>query len=182
MWPGRGRGAALRTMLARPRNTALLSALALAIALVVLPSAGAASTGEAKGKARLSVTRVSGLPAGAVTVGDTVKLTATVRNSGRRAARSDVKLIVPREAGAKAGRRLALKPDRHFGAHRKRSLQLRFTVPKALAPSDGDGEASWEIAACVWRHGDGSRRRCRSATRPLVVEAPPSRQPSSPAE
>ncbi len=80
-----------------------------------------------------------GLPAGAVAVGDTVKLTTTIRNSGRRSGRSDVKLIVPREAGAKTGKRLVLKPDRHFGPHRKRSLNLRFTVPTALAPNGAEG-------------------------------------------
>ncbi len=178
---GRGQGVVPRTMLARPRDTAVLPTLVLAAALTLLPaSAGAAPVSKGTGKARLSVTRVSGLPGGAVAAGDTVKATTTVRNSGRRPGRSDVKLIVPRKVGAKTGKRLALKSDRHFGPHRKRSLNLRFTVPKGLAPNGAEGEASWEIAACVRRHGDGSRLRCRSATRPLVVKTPPLPPPFKP--
>ncbi len=148
-------------------------AVAVAVPAACLGAGPAGALAAAHGKARLSVSRLGRPPAQAVTVGDRVRIPLTVRNRGRHGGRSPVKLIVPAASGARHGKRLALKPDKRFGAGTARKLGFHFPLPRKLSPGPEQERAAWDLAACVRRHGDGSPFRCRTAKRKLIVAAPP---------
>ncbi len=152
---------------------AALAAAALALLLTVAAPASAAAPKKPKGQPRITVSQITDPPATAVQVGDTVEMRVTVRNRGRKAARSGVKLIVPESKGAFKGRQLALEPRQRFPARSKRRFDLSFVVPESLTPTGDSPDASYELAACVRHFGKGSDFRCKTAKRPLTVEIPP---------
>jgi len=150
----------------------LLAAL-LALTLLFAPAASAGKDGKPKGTPRLTVSQIKGPPAHAVEVGDRVDVEVTVRNRGRRAGRSGLKLIIPDAKGSFTGEKLAIKKKRHFAGKSKRTFALHFDVPQKLAPAENDTSAAYEIAACVRHYGKGTEFRCKSAKHDLTVEIPP---------
>lgn len=159
----------------------LMAALGLAPgpALAVAgPGAGATAAAK-RGKPQLSVRKVSSPPA-AVAAGERIKLTGKLRNRGRRAGRGQMRLIIPREAGATGGAPLAKKLSRRVEPGKQRSFGFRFRVPGRLAPEPGGDGVEHALAACVRRHGQHGRYRCRELRRPLRIPAGPGPAPLPP--
>ncbi len=159
----------------RSRVTALLLTLS---ACASVAAAGAASAGAA-GTPRLSVGSVSNPPEAGVRSSERVQIEATIDNRGRKAGRSDVKLIVPTEQGSAKGRKLDLIEDKRFPEGSSRELRFRFRVGPRLRGASAPDRAL-PLAACVRRFGDGSRWRCRETKRPLVVKGQPLPPPFEP--
>jgi aminopeptidase N len=150
----------------RPSGSIYAAILALTLFALVPATANAA---KAKGKPRLNVAKLSKPPAQPVLVGEQIKLESEIRNRGRRAGRSSVKLIVPREKGASAGRKLASFPAKRFAPRSQRGFRFRFEVSQRLAPEGDALNARHDLAVCVRRHGEGSKFRCKTTKRPLTV-------------
>ena len=144
------------------------------VAILALAFAGSgAVAAKPDGQPRLKATKLSKPPAQAVLVGERVKIEGVVRNRGRKAGRSKVKLIVPERDGATRGHKLDATPVKRFPGRSQRRVRFRFDVRERLAP-DGDAlSAEHELAVCVRAHGEGSKFRCKETKRPLRVGREP---------
>lgn len=145
-----------------------------AVLVIVLPLAGAgAGAAKPDGQPRLNVVKLSRPPASKVLVGDRVKLEAEVRNAGRKAGRSKVKLIVPERKGATKGRKLDSFPVKRFAPKSVSGFRFDFEVDQRLAPPEGALSTEHRLAVCVRAHGEGSKFRCKETKRPLRVGIEP---------
>jgi hypothetical protein len=147
--------------------------LATLVALIPILAAPAAVGSKPEGKPRLNVVKLNKPPAGETLVGERVKIEGDVRNQGRRAGRSTVKLIVPSAKGSAKGRKLDKTAVKRFGPRSTRTLSFSFEVDERLAPQGNSPRAEHELALCVRRHGEGTKFRCRSTKRPLTVGLKP---------
>jgi aminopeptidase N len=143
------------------------------VGVALVASAMPAVAQGARSKPRLKVGALSKPPAREVLKGERISLDARIRNSGKRAGRSPVKLIIPDEPGSIRGRKLDLVPKRRFKRKGTREVRLRFEIDGRLVPAKSEPRAEHPLAGCVRRRGTGSPWRCKEAKRPLVVGRKP---------
>jgi hypothetical protein len=129
-------------------------ALVLLTALAAHPAAAVA-----KPKAKLSPTAITDPPA-AAKVGDTFPLTVTIANRGDRDRKARARVYL-RQGGEDVSR-IAKSKRKRIRAGDERDFEITATIG-AVAPG------TYEVVACVKRHGNSGNDRCLTADRRLEV-------------
>lgn len=134
------------------RGLAATAVLTIAATGTVVGSVAPSSAKPAKGKAQLTVTKVTGVPK-ATNAGARIKVTATVRNAGKVSSpKKSVVLHLSRNAKLdRADTRLGAAPVAKLRPRASRKAAAAVTLPKGVT------SGTYYVLACI----DG--KRCKSA-------------------
>jgi aminopeptidase N len=157
-------------------------ALAIAPAQAAGPAPAAVDTAGQAGKPKLAVSEVGNAPRTAAG-GNRFKVSGRVVNRGRRSGRSPVKLIALDEGSDRKGVGLGSRSMKRIKPGNERKFRVKAKVRSKLAAGAPMEGIEYRLAACVRRHGAGSKFRCRTLDRPLTVlpdvPAPPGFEPGA---
>ena len=143
--------------------------LSLSLLLLALPLVLASGAQAAKGKPRLSLSGVQ-ISASSVDAGETLEVSGTIRNRGKRAAGGKGKLSVELRGGGLEDARIGSRALPRVKPGKKKSFRVEATVPANRAPvGPAESTGPYDVFACVRKQGTKGKRGCRRAGGELTI-------------